>query len=61
VEELLLPFDMRVEGALLDAERLREVADRGTVVALLGEEPGGVARQLLPTRGANLRSLTSVR
>jgi hypothetical protein len=53
---------MRVEGAFLDAERVRDVADRGAVVPLLGEEAGGVAGELLATRrGANVRTLTSVR
>jgi hypothetical protein len=40
-EEVGLGLDVRVERALLDAERLGEVADGGAVVALLGEEPGG--------------------
>jgi hypothetical protein len=40
-EQVCLPLDVRVERALLDAERLGEVADRGAVIALLGEEPGG--------------------
>jgi hypothetical protein len=44
VEEVLLGIDVRVERALLDAERLREVADRGAVVAALGEEARGLAR-----------------
>jgi hypothetical protein len=62
VEELLLAFDVRVERALLDAERVGEIADRRAVVALLGEEAGGVAGELLATRrGANVRTLTSVR
>jgi hypothetical protein len=43
VEQVLLRVDVRVERALLDAERLREVADRGAVVAALGEEAGGFA------------------
>ena len=43
VEEVLLRLDVGVERALLDAHRLREVADRGAVVALLGEEPSGLA------------------
>jgi hypothetical protein len=62
VEELLLPLDVGVERALLDAERVGEVADRRAVVALLGEEAGGVAGELLATRrGANVPTLTSVR
>ena len=43
VEEVLLRRDVRVERALLNAHRLRQVADRGPVVALLGEEPGRLA------------------
>jgi hypothetical protein len=42
-EQVRLPFDVRVERALLDAERLGEVADGGAVIALLGKEPGGGA------------------
>jgi len=42
-EEVRLRLDVRVERALLDAERLGEVADGGAVIALLGEEPGGGA------------------
>jgi hypothetical protein len=42
-QEIGLGVDVRVERALLDAEGLGEVADRGAVVALLGEEPGGGA------------------
>jgi hypothetical protein len=42
-EKVRLRLDVRVERALLDAEGLREVADRGAVVALLGKEPGGGA------------------
>jgi hypothetical protein len=61
VEELLLPLDVRVERPLLNAERLGEIADRRPVVALLGEEPGGMAGKLLAARGANLYTLTSVR
>ena len=59
VEKLLLALDVRVERALLDAERVREVADRGPVVPLLREEAGGMAGELLATRrSANLLSLT---
>src|SRR5207253_1796735 len=43
VEQVLLRVDVVVERALLHAERLGEIADRGAVVALLGEEPGGLA------------------
>ena len=42
-EEVRLRLDVGVERPLLDAERVGEVADRGAVVALLGEEPGGGA------------------
>ena len=42
-EQVGLRLDVRVERALLHAERLGEVADRGAVVALLREEPGGGA------------------
>ncbi len=42
-EQVGLRLDVRVERALLDAERLGEVADGRAVVALLGEEPGGGA------------------
>ena len=46
VEQVLLRLDVRVERALLDAERLGDLADRGAVVALLartGARPGGSA------------------
>src|SRR5262245_10350022 len=42
VQQVLLRLDVRVERALLNTQRLREVADRGAVVAALGEEPGGL-------------------
>ena len=42
-EQVGLAIDVGVERALLDAHRLREVADRRAVVALLGEEPGRLA------------------
>jgi hypothetical protein len=42
-EEVGLALDVRVERALLDAERLGEVADRCAVIALLREEAGGGA------------------
>src|SRR5919201_2119808 len=50
-EEVRLRLDVRVERALLHAHRLGEVADRRAVVALLCEEPGGLARQLGTPRG----------
>jgi hypothetical protein len=40
-EQVGLRLDVRVERALLDAERLGEIADGCAVIALLGEEPGG--------------------
>ncbi len=43
VEQVLLGVDVRVERALLDAERFREVADRGAVIAALGKEAGRFA------------------
>src|SRR5262245_57025071 len=46
VEEVLLRGDVRVERALLDAEGLGDVPDRRAVVALLREEPSGLAGQL---------------
>jgi hypothetical protein len=52
---------VRVERALLHAERVGDVADRGAVVALLGEETGGLGGELLPARRANLVTLTIVR
>ncbi len=61
VQELLLALDVRIERAFLNSQGRREVADRGAVVALLGEEARGVTRELLAARGANLPSLTSVR
>src|SRR5207247_8967945 len=62
VEEVLLRVDVRVERALLDAHRPREVADRGAVVALLGEEPGGLAREFGAAAGhARFSTLTIVR
>jgi hypothetical protein len=58
----LLALDVGVERRFLDAERVREIADRRAVIALFGEEAGGVARKLLATRrGANVRTLTIVR
>src|SRR6266550_5979324 len=46
VEEVLLRVDVRVEGAFLDPHRLGEITDRSAVVALRGEEPCRLARQL---------------
>ena len=46
-EQIGLRVDVGVERALLDAHRLGEVADRGAVVTLLREEPGGLARELV--------------
>jgi len=43
VEQVLLGLDVRVERALLNPERLRQVADRRAVVATLGEEPRSLA------------------
>jgi hypothetical protein len=40
-EQVGLRLDVRVERPLLDAERLRQIADGRAVIALLGEEPGG--------------------
>jgi len=59
-EEILLRVDPRVDGRLLDAERLGEVADRRPVVAALREEPGGLACELGAAGGDRL-SLTIVR
>ena len=42
-EQVGLGIDVGVERPLLDAHRLCEIADRGAVVALLGEEPGRLA------------------
>jgi hypothetical protein len=40
-EQVGLALDVGVQRPLPDAERGREIADRGAVVPLLGEEPGG--------------------
>jgi hypothetical protein len=40
-QEVRLRLDVGVERALLDAERLGQIADGRAVIALLGEEPGG--------------------
>ena len=50
VEELLLRSDQRVERSLLDAERLCERIHRRPVEAALGEQPRGLAAELLPPR-----------
>src|SRR3954469_12397392 len=60
VEQVLLRGDVRGERALLDAKRLRDLADRGAVVALLREQPRGFPRQLVsPARHGG--TLTTVR
>jgi hypothetical protein len=41
VEQILLALDMGVERALLDAQRLGEIADRRPVVAPLREQASG--------------------
>jgi hypothetical protein len=60
-EKLLLPLGVRVERSFLHAERARKLADGRAVVALLREEPGGVTREFLTTRRANLLTLTTGR
>ena len=47
VEEVLLRLHVRVERRLLDAHRNRQILHRRAVVALLGEEPGRLPRQLV--------------
>src|SRR5207302_5827267 len=42
-EQVGLRLDVCVERALLDSEGLREITDRGAVIALLREETGGSA------------------
>src|SRR5262245_50903178 len=61
VEQVLLRRDVRVQRALLDAHRLREVADRGAVVALFGEQPRGLSGQLRLAGGDSRITLTIVR
>src|SRR6266516_3357087 len=51
VEQVLLRADVRVERALLHAHRLGEVADRGAVVTLLGEQSRRLAGQFVSARG----------
>src|SRR6185503_11503310 len=46
VEQVLLALDVGVERALLHAHRVGQVADRGAVVALLGEQAGRLAGKL---------------
>jgi hypothetical protein len=46
-EQVVLAGDVRVDGGLLDAQRAREVADRGAVVAARGEHPRGLQGQAL--------------
>ena len=48
-QEVGLRLDVRVQRALLDAHRFGEIADRGAVVALLGEEPRGLPGELVST------------
>ncbi len=61
LEQLLLRPRERVEGALLDAHRLGQVAHGRPVEALLGEKARGRARELVAARGhildANDRSV----
>src|SRR5919197_6243743 len=52
VEQVMNGVDMGVERSLLDAERLRDLADRGAVVPLLREQPRGLAGELV-TSGAH--------
>jgi ring-1,2-phenylacetyl-CoA epoxidase subunit PaaA len=59
-QEVDLRLDVRVERALLDAERLGEVADRRAVVTLLGEESRGGPGQLCAA-GGDSATLTIVR
>ena len=59
-EQVRLRLDVRVERALLHAERPGQVADGRAVVALLGEEAGGGAGQL-GAAGGDTISLTIVR
>src|SRR3954465_7292328 len=59
VEQVLLRGDVRVERALLDAERLGDLADRGAVVALLREQPRGLPGQLLAPGAHRLRSTSA--
>ena len=47
VQQVVLGAEVVVEGALGDARRLDDLLDRGAVVALLGEEPGGGGQQPL--------------
>src|SRR6266540_3939442 len=60
VEQVLLRGDVRVERAFLDAERPGDLADRRAVVALLGEQPRRLPRQLV-SPGRHGGTLTTVR
>jgi len=51
-EQVGLVADMRVQRALLDAQRGREVVDRRAVVAALREHAGGLRGQPVPRRQA---------
>src|SRR4029450_1161819 len=55
VKQVLLRLDVRVERPLLDAERLRDLADRRAVVALLREQARCLAGQLLAARAHRRR------
>jgi hypothetical protein len=59
-EQVRLRLDVGVQGSLLDPHGLREIADRRTVVALLGEEASGLARELV-SACAHVGTLTIVR
>src|SRR5207237_9434998 len=59
-QQVDLRLDVGVERALLDAERLGEIAHRRAVVALLGEESRGGAGQLCAA-GGDSATLTIVR
>jgi hypothetical protein len=54
VEEVLLALDVGVERALLDADRVGQRPDRRAVIALLGEEAGGLAGKLFPAAHGTL-------
>jgi hypothetical protein len=49
VEQVLLRVDVGVQRALLHPQRLRDLADRRAVIALLREEARGLASQLVAT------------
>ncbi len=50
-EQVLLRGDVVVERRLLHAELLGQVGERGSLVAALGEQPGGDPGQLCAPRG----------